>query len=122
MQEILLAVHLKRHTWKETEPLSPWVRAIARYKTVDAMRRRGWHFHVPIDDFAETLASDDAEPGPSEREVNRKLDRLTARQRDVVRAVTVAGCSIGEAADRLGMTPGAARVALHRGLSALAKD
>jgi RNA polymerase sigma-70 factor (ECF subfamily) len=37
-----------------------------------------------------------------------------------VRAIAVDGASISEAAARLSMTNGAVRVALHRGLAALA--
>jgi RNA polymerase sigma-70 factor (ECF subfamily) len=42
------------------------------------------------------------------------------RQRKVLRAIAIDGASIGEAAARLSMTTGAVRVALHRGLNALA--
>ena len=31
IQETLLAVHLKRHTWQDDRPFLPWLRAIARY-------------------------------------------------------------------------------------------
>src|SRR5579871_4297557 len=41
VQETLLAIHLKRHTWDSRQPLAPWVYAIARHKIVDALRRRG---------------------------------------------------------------------------------
>src|SRR5262245_51950518 len=64
VQETLLAMHLKRHTWDQSLPLGPWVRAIARNKLIDAMRRRGHRDHVPIDDVIETLASDAGEPVP----------------------------------------------------------
>ena len=30
VQEILLAVHLKRHTWDAARPIGPWLAAIAR--------------------------------------------------------------------------------------------
>ena len=42
VQETLLAIHLKRHTWDETRPFGPWVRAIIRHKLIDAARRRGF--------------------------------------------------------------------------------
>ena len=58
VQETLLAVHLKRHTWDESQPLLPWVRAIAQNKLIDFLRRRGRRVHVPIDEFSETLADD----------------------------------------------------------------
>ncbi|HYF56828.1 MAG TPA: sigma factor, partial [Salinarimonas sp.] len=39
VQEVLLAIHAKRHTWDEARPILPWVGAVARYKVVDAVRR-----------------------------------------------------------------------------------
>src|SRR5271170_8102189 len=41
VQETLLAIHLKRHTWDAGQPLAPWAYAIARHKIVDSLRRRG---------------------------------------------------------------------------------
>ena len=38
VQDILLAVHLKRHTWDATAPFAPWLFAIARNKLIDALR------------------------------------------------------------------------------------
>jgi RNA polymerase sigma-70 factor (ECF subfamily) len=49
------------------------------------------------------------------------LDRLSPNQRAVVRSIAIEGASIAETADRLEMTQGAVRVALHRALVALAK-
>ena len=40
VQETLLAIHLKRHTWDPSQKLGPWVNAVARHKIIDAMRRR----------------------------------------------------------------------------------
>ena len=120
VQDILLAVHLKRHTWDPQQPLGPWVRAIARYKLIDALRRRGSRYDLPIEDFTETLAAQDGAETVPERDVRRQLETLPDRQREVLRTITIEGASIGEAAARLAMTPGAVRVALHRGLVALA--
>ena len=53
-------------------------------------------------------------------DIDRHLDCLPAGQRNAVRAIAVDGASISEAAARLSMTNGAVRVALHRGLAALA--
>lgn len=121
VQEILLAVHLKRHTWDSTRPIEPWVHAIARYKIVDALRRRHGNFDLPIDDFSETLAAEEESPSVSGRDVERHLVHLPSGQRAVVRAIAVEGASIDEAAARLEMTTSAVRVALHRGLASLAK-
>jgi RNA polymerase sigma-70 factor (ECF subfamily) len=120
VQEILLAVHLKRHTWDASLPFGPWVHAIARNKLIDAMRRRGRRIHVPIDDFAETLAGDAEEPTPLPGKLDAHLQSLPERQRDVVRSISLDGQSIRETATKLAMSEGAVRVALHRGLGALA--
>jgi RNA polymerase sigma-70 factor, ECF subfamily len=120
VQEILLAIHLKRETWDASLPLGPWVRAIARNKLIDAMRRRGRRNFVPIDDFAETLASDVAEPTPVPGRLEEHLESLPDRQRSVVSSISLEGASIRETAGKLNMSEGAVRVALHRGLSALA--
>src|ERR1700759_1468746 len=55
VQDILLAVHLKKHTWDANQPFAPWLFAIARNKLIDALRRKGRRTFVNIDDFVETL-------------------------------------------------------------------
>ncbi len=39
VQEAVLAIHIKRHTYNPAEPLTPWVHAIAPYKLIDFLRR-----------------------------------------------------------------------------------
>lgn len=121
VQEILIAVHLKRQTWDESRPVGPWLYTIARYKTIDNLRRRGSRVEVPVEDLADVLA---AEAGPEpgrEGDVSRSLATLPERQRDVVQSIAVDGDSISQTAARFKMSEGAVRVALHRGLAALAK-
>src|ERR1700704_890434 len=59
IQETLLAIHLKRHTWDQSQPLGPWVRAIARHKLIDALRRRGRRIEVPIEAMLDVLAAEE---------------------------------------------------------------
>lgn len=120
VQETLLAIHLKRHTWRQDAPVLPWIYAIARFKLIDAFRRRGRRIEIAIEDFAETLAQPEQET-ISERDIGRALDGLPPGQRSVVSSISVDGNSIGETARNLGMNETAVRVALHRGLAAIAK-
>jgi RNA polymerase sigma-70 factor (ECF subfamily) len=120
VQETLLALHLKRHTWDERLPLEPWVRAIAHHKLVDALRRRGFADHVPIDDC---VALSELAVGPTQLHASDCADLLAGlpqRQRSIVQAMAIEGCSAREVGERLGMAEGAVRVALHRALKAMA--
>jgi RNA polymerase sigma-70 factor (ECF subfamily) len=48
------------------------------------------------------------------------LERLKDPQRDIVRSISIQGTSVRETAERLKMSEGAVRVALHRALKSLA--
>jgi RNA polymerase sigma-70 factor (ECF subfamily) len=119
VQEILLAVHLKRHTWDASAAFAPWLFAIARNKLIDALRRRGKRIFVSIDDFSETLADQVPEETASPGEVAAQLDTLPARQREVLQSIAVESASIKDTARKFSMSEGAVRVALHRGLASL---
>jgi RNA polymerase sigma-70 factor, ECF subfamily len=119
VQEILLAVHLKRHTWDSEAPFAPWLFAIARNKLIDALRRRGRRVFVNIDDFAETLPGETAQETVSAGEVAAQLGTLPQRQRDVLQSIAVESASIKDTAQKFAMSEGAVRVALHRGLASL---
>jgi RNA polymerase sigma-70 factor (ECF subfamily) len=120
VQDILLALHLKKHTWDANAPFAPWLFAIARNKLIDTLRRGGRRIFVNIDDFAEVLPGEQAEETASPVEVASQLDRLPARQRDVLQSIAVESASIKDTAKKLSMSEGAVRVALHRGLTGLA--
>lgn len=120
VQETLLAIHMKRHTWRDDAPVTPWLYAIARCKLIDAFRCQGRRVEIDIDGIAEAIA----EPQPEsarEWEIDRALEGLAPGQRSVVAAISVEGRSISETARNLGMSETAVRVALHRGLAAIAK-
>ena len=120
VQEILLAIHLKRHTWRREDPIGAWIFAICRNKLIDALRRRGRRAEVVIDDLIETLPANEAETNMASQDVGRMLDHLGARQRDIVKSISMEGYSVRETAGRLKMSEGAVRVSLHRALKALA--
>lgn len=119
VQDVLLAVHLKRHTWDPALPLAPWLGAVTRHKTVDALRRNGFRATVPVDDLADVLA--DPRPAePRDGDAQRMLATLPDKQRRIVQAMTLDERSAADVGSELGMSEGAVRVALHRALKALA--
>jgi RNA polymerase sigma-70 factor, ECF subfamily len=120
VQETLLAIHMKRHTWRDDAPVTPWLYAIARYKLIDAFRRHRRRVEIEIGEITDTIAEPERET-VSEQDIGRVLETLAPGQRSVVAAVSVDGLSISETAKSLGMTETAVRVALHRGLTAIAQ-
>lgn len=121
VQETLLAVHLKRHTWDKSEPLTPWVFGIARNKLIDHLRRGGRAVKVPLDDVIETLQTDEEDQQLDPQELTIMLNALRARQREIVRLITLEGMAIKDVASRLGIKQGTVRVVLHRSLKAMAQ-
>jgi RNA polymerase sigma-70 factor (ECF subfamily) len=120
VQETLLAIHVKRHTWNSDQPFRPWLNAIARHKLIDAMRRRGRRGEVPIDGLEDVLPDNAAPAETSQGELTRLVSRLEGRQLEIVRAISLEGESISDAAVKFAMSEGAVRVTLHRGLRKLA--
>ena len=123
VQEVLIALHTKRHTWDESRPFLPWLYAIARYKLTDAVRRLRREARYRLDITPEhwatlcDLSADDFDRSASE--VARHLSGLPAGQRDVVQALAVDGHSVRTTAQKLHTSEGAVRVTLHRALQRL---
>jgi RNA polymerase sigma-70 factor (ECF subfamily) len=118
LQEILLALHLKRHTWRSDRPFVPWLRAIARHKLVDFVRRRSRRSELPIEDFADVFHAESSEP-EIYAPVEQLLGSLPRRQREVVEELALSGTSVADTALKLKMSRGAVYVAFHRALAAL---
>jgi RNA polymerase sigma-70 factor (ECF subfamily) len=122
VQETLLAVHNQRHTFDTAQPVTAWAYAIARYKLVDALRRRARTdaLNDPLDDATELFAVTDDAPAAARRDVGRLLDTLPEKQRAAIVLTKLDGLSVAEAAARVGMSESAIKVSVHRGLKALA--
>lgn len=121
VQESLLAVHNQRHTYDAGQPLTAWVHAIARYKLVDLLRRRGdRRSTVSLDDMAELLQAGDSNAAEARRDIGKLLEQLPERQRLPIVHVKLEGLSVVEAARLTGMSISAVKVGVHRGLKALA--
>ena len=120
VQEVLLAIHAKRHTWAPDRPVRPWLFAIARHKVADAFRAGGAKVHLDVHDLDEVLA---APPGPepgAASDVGRLLARLDPHAAEIVRASALRDEEAAAIGARLSMTEGAVRVALHRAMRRLA--
>lgn len=129
MQEVLIAVHSRRGHRDPHRPLRPWLNAITRYKIIDACRRlrregRG-RIELTDEEWANIFAAEEVDPDRSNGDIERLIGSLSQREQAAVRIMGIDGASAREAAERLGSTEGAVRVAFHRSLkrlTAMAKD
>jgi RNA polymerase sigma factor (sigma-70 family) len=121
VQEAVLAIHLKRHTYDPAEPLTAWVHAIARYKLIDFLRRtRKSISDVPIEEADTIMAHDDNVDAESTYDLKRLLRQLPEKMRCSIQAVKLDGQSVAEAADRCGISESGVKMNIHRGLKTLA--
>lgn len=120
VQETLIALHTRRHTYDRSQLLTPWVYAIARYRLLDYLRRsKAANLDVPVEEAEEVFASDDASAVESGLDLKKLLAQLTPKTRQVIQYVKLDGLSVNEAAARCGMSESAIKVSVHRGLKAL---
>ena len=120
VQEVLFAVHLKRHTYDTRELFTPWVHTIARYKLIDYLRRTRSAASVPIDEGAEVMAQDDNADAESSHDVRKLLERLPEKMRCAIERVKLEGRSVAEAAVLCGISESGVKINIHRGLQSLA--
>src|SRR5258708_28047502 len=120
VQEVLLAIHLKRHTYDVGEPFTPWVHTIARYKLIDYLRRTRSTASVPLDEGTAVMAQDDNADAESSHDIRKLLERLPEKARCSIECVKLEGRSVAAAAVRCGISESGAMINIYRRLRVLA--
>ena len=117
VQDTLLAVHLKRHTFDPSRPFGPWLAAFARHKWIDKLRAMRSAATEILSDEVPTGDHEDAVT--SAHSLDRLLRELKPAQSEVIRLVKLQGFSIEEASSRTGQSISLVKVNIHRGLGRL---
>jgi len=122
VQETLIALHTRRHTYDRSQLLTPWVYAIARYRLVDYLRRtKASIMDVLVEEANEVLAADDPMAVESTLDLEELMAQISPKVSQAIRYVKLEGLSVSETAARTGMSPSAVKVSVHRGLKALSR-
>lgn len=119
VQETLIAIHTRRATYDRSMPFTAWLHAIARYKMIDHFRRAKLRRTLPIEDAESVFAEEETESVGARRDVERLLNALPEKRRELVRQVKIEGLSTAEAAARSGLSESAVKVGVHRAMKAL---
>lgn len=121
VQETLIAVHTRRFTYDVARPFTAWLHAIARYKMIDHLRASRSSHTVPLDGVEHLVGFDDAEATGARLDIDRLLEHVPTRSRDLVRAVKIEGRSVAEVSAASGLSESAVKVAIHRALKLLSR-
>ena len=124
IQDVLLTLHRVRHTYDPANPFLPWLMAITRARTIDALRRQGRFSRREVVD---EQGMDVADATPAQREQRQDssdelygfLNQLPARQRQIVENIHLQEMSLLQAAKENNLTVAAVKSLLHRALSNL---
>lgn len=117
VQETLLAVHRRRHTYDPRYPLGPWLASVAKRKWIDQLRSLG---RRPTEELTDDLAVDDHEASVTSASVLASLlDNLRPAQARIIMLVKIQGHSIEDASRETGLSASAVKMNIHRGLARL---
>lgn len=122
VQEVLIAIHTRRHTYDRAQLFTPWMHAIARYKFLDYLRRtRASVKDVALDGAGDIVGHDDRRAVESALDLEKLLAGLAPKMRQAIQYVKLDGLSVREAAHRSGMSESSVKVSVHRGLKRIAR-
>lgn len=118
VQDALLAIHEKRHTYDPERPFEPWLGAIARYKWVARLRALEFETAEP---FGENIGIRDREGSVVDGSTFQQLvAELKPPQVEAIRLVMLEGHSVEEASHATGQSISLIKVNMLRGIRRLA--
>ncbi|MBX7146761.1 MAG: sigma-70 family RNA polymerase sigma factor [Alphaproteobacteria bacterium] len=119
VQETMITLHEKRHTYNPSQPFMPWLITIAKHRWIDYLRKIYRHqevaldkeIEVPILDSDITISSD----------IIKLLQKIPAKQAEVIDLVKLKEMTIEQASQKTGYSSSLIKVMIHRGLKHLNK-
>jgi RNA polymerase sigma-70 factor (ECF subfamily) len=125
VQDTLKTLHAVRHTYDPSRPFAPWLMAILRHRTLDAIRRRArtsgreTELEALDETFGAMAANGPHELSPDAAAVRSAVAALPRSQRVALELVKLREMSLKEASAASGMSVPALKVATHRALRSL---
>ncbi len=115
VQETLMTVHTKRHTYDPTKPFGPWLSAVAKYRWIDFLRASKSNLSVELDE--ETLpGSSNHESILAKHDLEKLMGHLPTKQAKVIKMVKLQEMSMKEVSDATGQSVSSVKVTVHRGI------
>src|SRR5690348_8479185 len=125
VQDVLLTVHRVRHTYDPARPFTHWLAAIARRRSIDALRRRGRTAAREVSDehayetFADPRANREMEVRERAAGLGAAMASLPPGQREALELLKLRELSLAEASRASGKSVASLKVSVHRAIRAL---
>ncbi len=121
LQDCWIRIYRARHTYRSSEPVMPWIYAIARHTRLDAYRkrRRLEAREVLVASVPEGSRQTSPEPLHQQDDFDRLIASLPEAQREVLVMLKVSGMSLEEVANATSSTIGAVKQKAHRAYATL---
>ncbi|MBC7385230.1 MAG: sigma-70 family RNA polymerase sigma factor [Cryobacterium sp.] len=129
VQDVLLALHRKRHTYRTEHPFLPWMFAVAKHRWIDVARMMavrpeliGWTEsdweRIPDLEALEKIERQDEELTAKDALLDR-MAILTDQQKELIRLAKLEELPLAEVAKRLQLNLSAVKVGIHRAMKKL---
>ena len=121
LQDCWVRIHRSRHTYRPSDPLVPWIFAIARHTRLDGyrQRRRRESRETLVATLPEVAVSGEHLTLPDTTRFTRLLQTLPDCQREVILMLQVSDMSLEEVARAMSSTVGAIKQKAHRAYARL---
>ncbi len=119
LQECWMRIHRSRNSYRASEPVLPWVYAIARYTRLDAYRKRRRRERQEVLVAAVPEPTSQMQRRDPQEDFEQLIANLPDGQREVLVMLKVSGMSLEEVARATSSTVGAVKQKAHRAYVAL---
>jgi len=125
VQDVLLSIHVVRHTYDPGRPFGPWLSTITARRIADAARRASSRSanETTVETMPETSSHDetksDQDVVDDQGEIQRALAGLSPPQRQAIELMKIHGLSLEEASAVTGKSVSALKVTVHRAMKVM---
>jgi RNA polymerase sigma-70 factor, ECF subfamily len=116
LQDCWIRIHKSRHTYRATEPVMPWIFAIARHTGLDGFRkrRRIASREILVSEPPDSAAESAERPKENTDRFTQMVADLPESQREVLIMLKVSGMSLEDVARATSSTVGSVKQKAHR--------
>ncbi len=118
-QEVLLKIHIYRHTYDPDQVFEKWMFTICRNQIIDYLRAKGRRKEVLAVSEEALPVSISWHSGEAQIAMENALAKLPADQAESLRLAKIEGLSLEEVSQKTGASLAAVKVRVHRAVKAI---